>query len=118
MHSSKCYKYSGIIYYILFDIKFYVSQRSTTKSKIKIDNTIGLKLLRKKLLMILWIRFTCGEYHKKNLKHWCIALEIQGSPQNCPYFSLAIGFTKIRKPSGFFLRRYWKFIEFFWCEPL
>ena len=41
-----------------------------------------------------------------------------GGPQKCPYFSLAITFTKIRKPSIFFLHRYWKFIEFFWCKPL
>ena len=40
--------------------------------------------------------------------------KVQGGPQKCPYFSLAITFTKIRKPSRFFLYRYWKFIEFFW----
>ena len=33
-------------------------------------------------------------------------LYIQGGPQKCPYFSLAITFTKIRKPSRFFLHRY------------
>ena len=44
--------------------------------------------------------------------------DLQGVPQKCPYFSLEITFTKIRKPSGFFLHRYWKFIEFFWCKPL
>ena len=33
-------------------------------------------------------------------------------------FSLAIIFTKIRKPSRFFLHRYWKFIEFFWWKLL
>ena len=38
---------------------------------------------------------------------------IQGGPQKYPYFSLAIIFTKIRKPFSFFLHRYWKFIEFF-----
>ena len=43
---------------------------------------------------------------------------IQGGPQKCPYFSLAITFTKVSKPSRFFLHRYWKFIEFFWCKPL
>ena len=43
---------------------------------------------------------------------------IQGGPQQCPYFSLAITFTKTRKPSRFFLHRYWKFIEFFWWKPL
>ena len=47
-----------------------------------------------------------------------IYLYIQGDPQKCPYFSLAIPFTKIRKASRFFLHRYWKFIEFFWCKPL
>ena len=44
--------------------------------------------------------------------------QIQGGPQKCPYFSLTITFTKIRKPSRFFLHRYWKFIEFFWWKPL
>ena len=39
--------------------------------------------------------------------------KIQGGPQKCPYISLAITFTKIRKPSRFFLHSYWKFIEFF-----
>ena len=29
-------------------------------------------------------------------------INIQGGPQKCPYFSLAITFTKIRKPSRFF----------------
>ena len=43
---------------------------------------------------------------------------LQGGPQKCPYFSLVITFTKIRKSSRFFLHRYWKFIEFFWCKPL
>ena len=43
---------------------------------------------------------------------------IQCGPQKCPYFSLAITFTKIRKPSRFFLHSYWKFIELFWWEPL
>ena len=38
---------------------------------------------------------------------------VQGDPQKCPYFSLAINFTKLRKPSRFFLCSYWKFIEFF-----
>ena len=41
-----------------------------------------------------------------------------GGPQKCSYFSLAITFTKIRKPSIFFLRSYWKFIEFFWWKSL
>ena len=31
---------------------------------------------------------------------------IQGGPKRCPYFSLAITFTKIWKPSRFFLHRY------------
>ena len=31
-----------------------------------------------------------------------IYIYIQGSPQKCPFFSLAITFTKIRKPSLFF----------------
>ena len=39
--------------------------------------------------------------------------KIQRGPQKCLYFSLAITFIKIRKPSRFFLHRYWKFIEFF-----
>ena len=38
-------------------------------------------------------------------------LYIQGGPQKCPYFSLAIIFTKIRKPSRFFLHRNLKFLE-------
>ena len=42
---------------------------------------------------------------------------IQGGPQKCPYFSLAITFTKIRKSSRFFLHRYCKFIEFVWWKP-
>ena len=37
-----------------------------------------------------------------------------GWPQKCLYFSLEITFTKIRKPSRFFLHNYRKFIEFFW----
>ena len=37
---------------------------------------------------------------------------IQGGPQKCPYSSLEITFTKIRKPSRFFLDGYWKF-DFF-----
>ena len=41
---------------------------------------------------------------------------IQGGPQKYPYFSLAITFTKIRKPSRFFLHRYWKFIKLFWWK--
>ena len=35
-----------------------------------------------------------------------IYLYIQGDPQKCPYFSLAMPFTKIRKASRFFLHRY------------
>ena len=42
----------------------------------------------------------------------------QGGPEKCPFFSLAITVTKIRKASRFFLHRHWKFIEFFWCKPL
>ena len=45
-------------------------------------------------------------------------LYLHGGPQICPYFSLAITFTKIRTPSRFFLHRYWKFKEFFWWKPL
>ena len=45
-------------------------------------------------------------------------INIQGGPQKCPYFSLAITFTKIRKPSRLFVHRYWKVIEFFWWKPL
>ena len=45
-------------------------------------------------------------------------LYLQGGPQICPYFSLAITFTKIRTPPRFFLQRYWKFIEFFWWKQL
>ena len=44
-------------------------------------------------------------------------MKIQSGPQKCPYFSLAITFTKIRKPSRFFLHSYWKFIKFFWWKP-
>ena len=50
---------------------------------------------------------------------WFGDIYIQGSPQKCPcfsYFSLAITFTKIRKPSRFFLHRYWKFIKLFWWK--
>ena len=43
---------------------------------------------------------------------------LQGGLQKCPYFSFAINFTKIKKLSIFFLHRYWKFIEFFWCKSL
>ena len=43
-----------------------------------------------------------------------IQVKVHGGPQKCPYFSLAITFTKIRKPSRFFFHKYWKFIEFFW----
>ena len=32
--------------------------------------------------------------------------KLQGAPQKCPYFSLAITFTKTRNPSRFFLHRY------------
>ena len=42
-----------------------------------------------------------------------ILFNIQGGPQKCPFFSLAITFIKIRKFSRFFLHRYWKFVEFF-----
>ena len=42
--------------------------------------------------------------------------DLEGGPQKCSYFSLAITFIKIRKSSRFFLHRYWKFIEFFWCK--
>ena len=41
---------------------------------------------------------------------------LQGGQQKCRYFSLAITFTKIRKPSRFFLHRYWKFIKLFWWK--
>ena len=44
--------------------------------------------------------------------------KLQGGPQKSPYFSLAITFKKIRKPSRFFIHRYCKFIEFFWWKPL
>ena len=40
------------------------------------------------------------------------SFNIQGGLQKCPYFSLAITFTNIRKPLRFFLHSYWKFIEF------
>ena len=43
-----------------------------------------------------------------------MCFHIQGGQQKCPYFSLAITFTKIRKASRFFLHNYRKFIEFFW----
>ena len=51
------------------------------------------------------------QVERKNVK-------LQGGPQKCPYFSLAITFPNIRKPSRFFLHSYWKFIEFFWWKPL
>ena len=54
----------------------------------------------------------------KEKNHCNNNFDIQGGPQKCPYFSLGITFTKIRKPSRFFLHRYWKFVEFFWCKPL
>ena len=60
----------------------------------------------------------------QNLKKWKKALgdivvsHIQGGPQKCLDFSLAITFTKIRKPLRFFLHSYWKFIEFFYWKPL
>ena len=41
---------------------------------------------------------------------------LQGGPQKCPYFSLAITSTKLKKLSRFFLHRYWRFIEFFLVE--
>ena len=47
-----------------------------------------------------------------------VSHHIQGGSQKCPYFSLAITFTKIRKPSRFFVHSYWKVIELFWCKPL
>ena len=54
--------------------------------------------------------------NKDKVTHYnCV---IQGGIQKCPYFALAITFTKIRKPSRFFLHSYWKFIEFFWWKPL
>ena len=40
--------------------------------------------------------------HTQGLKDW--HGNIQGDPQKCPYFSLAITFTKIRKSSRFFLQ--------------
>ena len=36
---------------------------------------------------------------------------VQGGPQKCCYFSLAITFTKTRKPSRFFFHRYWKIVR-------
>ena len=51
------------------------------------------------------------QVERKNVK-------LQGGPQKCPYFSLAITFPNIRKPSRFFLHSYWKFIEFVWWKPL
>ena len=68
-------------------------------------------------------RATWSEYkHHNKVKFLaCVAPSssvIQGGLQKCPYFSLAITFTKIRKPSRFFLHSYWKFIEFFWWKPL
>ena len=53
-----------------------------------------------------------------NISSKLIIKRLQGGPQKCPYFSLAITFTKKRKPTKFFLHRDWKFIEFFWCKPL
>ena len=50
--------------------------------------------------------------------YYIYILYTQGGPQKCPYFSLAITFTKVRKPSRSFLHRYWKFIELFWWKPL
>ena len=35
---------------------------------------------------------------------------IQGGPQKCSSFSLAITFTKVKKPLRFFLHRYWIFL--------
>ena len=46
-----------------------------------------------------------------------VYIYIQRGPQKCPYFSLSIIFTKIKKPSRFFLHRYWKFKQFFWWKP-
>ena len=57
----------------------------------------------------IYIIYICGYIYN---------IYIQGGPQKCPYFSLAITFTKIRKPSRFFLHSYWKFVEFFWWKPL
>ena len=54
----------------------------------------------------------------KKLTFVILELYTQGGPQKCSYFSLAITFTKIRKPSRFILHRYWRFIEFFWCKQL
>ena len=44
--------------------------------------------------------------------------QIQGGPQKCPYFSLTITFTKIGKPSRFFLCSYRNFMEFFSWKTL
>ena len=52
-------------------------------------------------------------YRIQKFVSYSLSLLLQGGPQKCPYFSLAITFTKIKKPSRFFLHRYWKFIEFF-----
>ena len=57
-------------------------------------------------------------YRIQKFVSYSLSLLLQGGPQKCPYFSLAITFIKIRKSSRFFLHRYWKFIEFFWCKPL
>ena len=54
---------------------------------------------------LIWMFHSKGVNNKIN--------HLQGGPQKCPYFSLAITFAKVRKTSRFFLHRYWKFIEFF-----
>ena len=70
--------------------------------------------------LIRSIRLNSWDHNAENLfNRWDYkGFFLQGGPQKCPYFSLAITFTKIRKRSRFFLHRYWKFIEFFWWKPL
>ena len=57
-------------------------------------------------LFFIKIKNKCWERgcFKMNIIHNPVKItkySIQGGPQNCPYFSLAITFIKIRKPSTF-----------------
>ena len=70
------------------------------------------KFKRLQIEVFFLLNVSPPEYRPINFVH------IQGGPQKCPYFPLAIIFTKIRKASRFFLHKYWKFTEFFWRKPV
>ena len=70
-------------------------------------NESPLKLMKNVFYFILTALFVLKIF---KFLSWLFG-HVQGGPQKCPYFSLAITFTKTRKPSRFFLHRYWKVVR-------